>query len=276
MSPSGPAGSGGTTSLCDPASTTFGMPYLVPGLNRILGGEQGLQLSPDELTAYISASPGSFYGFDLYRARRTKRTEAFGPYEPIKELNSGTADMAPTLTANGLTIFFDALDEADLFRMYVATRPSLTAPFSAPRPLVTSVDDTQPFGGYVLPDGSAIYFHAPSLYRQALDGAKAVGPAVPVPSLDPASTYATYPVVSPDERILYYSLPSALPGGHNGVWMARRASTGASFGSQVELSAINDTGHNFPAWLSPDGCRLYLIRVTDELKSFHYIAERSP
>lgn len=250
------------------------MPYLVPGLNRMFGGEQGLQLSPDELTAYISATPGPFEGFDLYRARRTSRTEAFGPYEPIRELNSARAEMAPTLTADGLTIFFDAQNDADLFRINVAVRASLTSPFSPPRPLVTSVDDAEPFGGYVVPGGSAIYFHAPSIYRQALDGPAAASPAVAVPSLDSAWPLATYPVVSSDERIIYYTLPSALDGKHQ-VWMATRPNTSGSFASQVELSAINDAGENFAAWISPDACRLYLIRVMPQ-GSFHYVAERSP
>jgi hypothetical protein len=73
--------SDGTTVTCDPTAP-FGDVLLVPGLNRDLGTEQAIHLSPDELTAYVSTGV-SWVQAHLSVATRTSTTQPFGRLVPL-------------------------------------------------------------------------------------------------------------------------------------------------------------------------------------------------
>ena len=82
----------------------------------------------------------------------------------FRHINTDRLEFAPALTADELTLYFTRVDREALeegvaagFGLYVATRPSKTAPFSPPERI-------EAISGYVeaptvTPDGCGLYFH---------------------------------------------------------------------------------------------------------------------
>jgi WD40-like Beta Propeller Repeat len=73
------------------------------------------------------------YG-DLIRAVRATDTAPWIVVGPIAELDSNVGDSDPTLSADGLTIYFDTYREGAERRIYTATRPERGAAFGAAVP----------------------------------------------------------------------------------------------------------------------------------------------
>ncbi len=98
--------------------------------------------------------------FQIYRALGSSGT--FGNAIAVTELNtSSSSEIMPVLAADGLTIFFssDRIDgSASGFDIWMARRPSLTSPFSAPtkvQELNSSGNETM---GSLSVDGCRVYF----------------------------------------------------------------------------------------------------------------------
>jgi len=99
------------------------------------------------------------HGLDLFEATRSDRTAAFGQPVELAGLNSDVDEVAPTLSPDGLEIFFASrrLGGPGGTDIYTARRPALDQPFSAPVlvPELTSArDDT---GLRLASDGVTIY-----------------------------------------------------------------------------------------------------------------------
>ena len=74
------------------------------------------------------------HGLDLFEATRPSRSAEFGAPVELHELNTDNDDFAPTLSADGLEIFFASrtIDHAPTDEIYTARRPALDRPFDAP------------------------------------------------------------------------------------------------------------------------------------------------
>src|SRR5262249_30317000 len=57
---------------------------------------------------YSSDRPGGLGSYDLWLATRASFDEPFGSPIPLAEINSSSNDYSPTLTADGLTIYFSS------------------------------------------------------------------------------------------------------------------------------------------------------------------------
>lgn len=106
--------------------------------------ELGPSLSADGLVIYFASSlhPGPDYPdgeYYLYSAARDSIHDDWGIQQPLPiELNQG-GDSGPSLSSDGLTLFFTRGDEngpALLADIYTATRDSLDTPWGSPRPLI--------------------------------------------------------------------------------------------------------------------------------------------
>ena len=119
-------------------------------------------ISADGLTLYVArdSDPGEGLDIDLYRLQRPDRESPFGPPEPIVELNSPWKDGSPTVTADELTIYFHSDRDGNIGTddIWMATRPSREAPFSAPMPVPNVTSDSQELTPSVTPDNRRLYF----------------------------------------------------------------------------------------------------------------------
>lgn len=228
-----------------------------------------VSFSSDELTAYISSDrSGSIGDYDEWISTRAQRDATFATPTPLQSLNSAAADGRISVTADGLTAFFDSNPSggAAAYDIYVATRASTTAEFGSPS-LVSVINDTAAIDTSVdiSRDGRTIYFarrHGDSLDYKLFRANRSstempFGVAAEVGELN-ASGDAADPVLSADGLTIFFS--SRRSGGQGGydIWMAKRSTVMDGFGLPVNVQEVSSTVNDWPSWLSNDGCRLYI------------------
>jgi len=145
-----------------------------PGINLgpVVNGpyDEGFPaVSPDGLELYFSgwnrdARPGGFGRADLWVTRRETRDAEWG--EPVNlgpTVNKASFDARPSLSADGLLLFFesDRHDGHGSVDVYFMRRATLSDPWSEPRNLGMQVNG--PYSdenGVISPNGSTVYFHS--------------------------------------------------------------------------------------------------------------------
>ena len=262
----GPGDGGGDANQgprCDP-SKPFGEPMMVlEGSFRI---DQSARLSPDELTlTYASYGHDGVNGqTELFVATRASTSVPFENPTKIAELSTSESESFPTVTADGLTIYYQGkLDDAG-YGTLRATRPSTTSPWGAPT-MLAGLDLSMI---YVAPDGTRLYgvkdlpggppYNADLHYVDLPydGGASQVIPGTASGGLQ------YWPVMSADGLTLFYSYPMLNPYRWE-LGVAKRATTSDPFGpvtKVAELDTVAGADENAD-WVSPDGCTLYIRRV---------------
>jgi hypothetical protein len=274
--------------VCSP-SKPFGAPLIVPGLN-LLGTNSSARFAPDELTAYFgnlrAVDAGGTGNYEIFTASRGQRSAAFGTARALPGINSATAsDYDPVLTADGQTLYFGSTRTQAMDRIFVSVFIPITSNFSAPASIDSisqaadagatapaTLDALQP---YVLPDNTTLYFGSTragtrDIYR-ATRSTAGFSRATAVAEINTTSI-EQFPTVSADELVIYWgsNRTDAGRGGFD-VWMATRDSTAVPFGNVRNVTEVNTPTDDFPSWISPDGCRLYLTT-----RAGLSIAERAP
>jgi hypothetical protein len=111
-------------------STFDGVAFTTPTPVPELATEDigGAALSPDQLELYYN---NQLQPFAIRRARRASTTAPWVVEGIVSELRSATNDGFPTLSPDGLTIYFES-DRDGNAKIYSAVRPTLGAPFGSP------------------------------------------------------------------------------------------------------------------------------------------------
>jgi hypothetical protein len=195
----------------------------------------------------------------------------FGEPEPVAGLGfSDGAEWGPSLTADGLTLFFahETSEGADLYR---ATRPDRGVTFSTPVALTdlnnADADEGTPF---VSNDGLRLYFYSNragglggrDLYvatRSSL--AAEFTSALPLANVN-SSASDHLPRLSSDELTLWFTSSRAEGVGGADLWMASRTSRDAAFGTPTLFEAVNGSSGEESGNLTEDG----LVLVFDSTR----------
>jgi hypothetical protein len=235
--------------------------------SAFLGSRADARLTADELTIYLTSNS------DLFVANRAVRTDSFSTPLAKSELNSSALDSHPSVTSNGLTIFFDS-QRAGVSHVYSASRASTANPFGAPQQ-ETAVDVGGNAGQpYLLPAGTVAYLRAEAapgdgqIFKTIRSGG-AFGAPIVQASLN-SSFDESDPVATADDLTVFFS--STRTGGTEGgrdIWVAQRSSTAVPFGAPRNLQELNTFEDERPSFVSADGCRLYFGRGDGM-----YVAER--
>ncbi len=111
---------------------------------------------------FSSTRAGGAGSSDIMRATRATATGPWNPPTFVTEINSSGADSAPSLTADGLQLFFYSTGwgnpSGNNNSLFVATRPDLNTPFGTPT-LVTEFSNTNTHRDCDIgPDGLTITF----------------------------------------------------------------------------------------------------------------------
>lgn len=227
----------------------FGAASLVPDVNSG-ASERTATLTADELLLCLeSGRPSGTGSDDIWCGTRASRTDGF-VMSNLTSVNTPSADFSPTLTPDGLVIFFASDRGGPTLQVYSASRAQRTAPFGTASPVPALAGSSDQADTSVV--GGNIYFDSDKSGN--FDIFVSTGGAAPV-SLDSVNTAAGEytPVVSADELALYFNR-----GGLDGdIYVARRTSTAHSFGAPTAVTELNTTFGEWPHWMSPDGCRLY-------------------
>lgn len=245
--------------VCNPTSA-FGAPVLVPSLNTS-GDEGAPRFTADELQAVFNRTNAGSSDSDLYTANRATASAAFGSAVLMTAESSTSQDYNPTVTGDGLTLFFDSTRAGA--HIYVATRSSTVATFGAPSQAAninSGSADVQPF---VTSDGGELWFTSNrpgglgsyDIYRSAKAG-NAFGTPEAVVALNSASD-EILPVLSADKLTVYFASNRAGGPGLTNIWTAHRSTATDGFPTPTLVTELSSNAIDYPGWISPDNCRFY-------------------
>lgn len=239
-------------------------------------------LSADELTIYVSSNrDGGQGGYDVYVAVRDDITAPWGELLPFA--GSAVEERGPALTANGLTMYVGMAGVGLLdYDIAVATRANELAEWSAFVP-VAGINDPDAIdrAAWIDVDDALIYFETYrdgtlDLYRSERREGSVFAPPEPIGELNTAAEEGS-PVLHDDGHVLYFASNRAGGVGDYDVWVAQRESLDDGFGEAVNVAEVSSAWIDWPTWISPDGCRLYIgSRRPDGGDYDLWLAERTP
>jgi hypothetical protein len=258
------AADGPAKTVCDPLAP-FG-PWVSLGAQVQSGLTGGLgRLSIDELDFYFSATTPGSTDYNLYVSQRSTRSASFGAPRPLTLLNSNDFDADPSISTDGLSLWFESNRAGAGFAVYVATRPNLMSEFGAPglaNGLNTTVNITNSIHPFITSDNSEIWFVSDrpggmGLFDiwQAKKSSSTFLPPQVMAALN-SSNEDWLPVLSADKLTLY--LQSTRSGGPNyDVFRTQRSTVNDGFPAPVLVPELNVDNHHFVSWISSDNCRIY-------------------
>lgn len=259
---------------CDP-TMPFDAPTPVPGLagRSVISA----RVSPDEKTMLVSFENGSPTDYEIATATRSKTTDpfAFGAVLPV--VNSPHAEYWPTLSADGKVLFFEsdrsrARNDAGVYevgssRIWTTSRSDVAFDFDEPRlQTLFDIDGTEA-APFLQAKGRSLYFASLArpglgsldLFVAEIDPSGIVGEVRNLATVNSA-TSDNAPVVSFDDRELYFARPDDLGNDSiRDVYVARRSTPADGFGKSERVPALSSNYDELPSWVSPDGCRVYLV-----------------
>jgi hypothetical protein len=267
-----------------------------PGLTTVMATWlSGLRLSEDYLTGYFGAAgrSDSAGGVDLYTTTRATFGGPFVDVQPLpgSGINTEEDESCPSVRGDGRLLVFERGPSGygALHHLHYATRASTSSPFAYVGPLDGVNDptahDQNPF---LREDGQVLYFASTrgsaatgfDIYRASWDGAR-FGAPVPVAELN-ATADDFSPIVTPDDRTIYFSSSRPGPDGSASqrVWMARRDSPDHPFSAPTIVGTFDVAGTESPTFVTRDQCVLYFaVYVVDTQYpyglTFQYVAERT-
>jgi len=224
-------------------------------------------------TATAADSPGAA-GFQV--------AGDWGPAINIKELNTVRQDSAPSISPDGLTLYYarDNNDPEGKTDLVVSRRPDRSSPFGAPVSLGVGVN-TSAFEGQpsVTADGLEIFFVRSQgewldndLYHATrASTSEPFGTAQPLSELNTTSADA-YPYITPDVLTLYYTYQGP-DSAQSDIRMATRPNRQSPFGASKFVSELNTPEYEVSFSLSADGLEGYLSR-RDDTGTFLYQVRR--
>jgi hypothetical protein len=269
--------------LCD-VDKPFAAPTLITEISTS-GTEQGFRLSSDYKTAFFGSNrDDADGGAGIWTA---SRSDLKSPFMSISKLttvslpNSGD----PSITGDGLTLFFGASTSGLPSDIYVAARSTTAAQFLNPAPTAgvnSSAEDEQPF---IREDGQVLYLVSAKSGTLGLYRATATASGFNTPTEISELTTAsgeTNPVVTPDDLVIYYSSNRTDGNAVGGldVWVATRASAGATaFGVPRNVAELNTTNDDKVTFVTRDRCSVYFQRnvtVAGVTTRSVYVATKTP
>ncbi|MBA3397882.1 MAG: PD40 domain-containing protein [Deltaproteobacteria bacterium] len=208
---------------------------------------------------------------DLFRATRADASMPWSAPMPVVELNTAGTELRPSVSENGLTIYFSRgpLGDRDIF---VSTRPSRTATWSPPDRL--ALDLNQPgsdeLAGWSSPDGLTLLVESSvggshDLYLATRAAVGESFTSAPFAELNSSSNDGAA-WATPDGRAIVFESNRTQT---TAIWEANLEDDVWYLHHHVELDTARTDG---TPWLSPDGNVIVFSRTTttDDL----YLATR--
>lgn len=247
----------------------FNPPTLVSMLNAPQVKSWG-RLTGDELTIYFQSSGNT--GAQIFASQRASRMDAFGAPSLVIPGDNTNLNYDPMISLDGLTLVFcsereGGLGARDLFVASKATGFGVATPLTV---VNSSGDEAQP---YFSPSNAALWIGRDNDLVVARSNGTTFMAPVPLVDLNTASE-EQFPVPSIDSTYIYFS-SSRGGGSSNHIFFSERPTVSSSFGTPTAVTEVNASGEDFPTWLSPDGCRLYLTSSRGGALDL-WVAERTP
>lgn len=249
----------------------FGPPRIVP-VTTAVGMPRGGKLSPDELVFYFSGFSGS--GFvSIFESRRNSTQDDFQTRDAITALNDPSAsDERPSLTADLNAVVFDSNRDAGTGpgpRLFYAVRPP-GGQFGAPV-LVPGVNASMERDAFVLNGGRVLYWTSERelmparVFRAAGVDPFAYGTVAAVGGVNfgAPTDFNGAPVLTPDERVIYFSHGPADVNGNHEIYRATRDDPQQTFSTPQLVTELAHPAYDAPTWIAPDECVIYFYSTRD-------------
>ncbi|HEY8073827.1 MAG TPA: hypothetical protein VIF62_06955 [Labilithrix sp.] len=206
-----------------------------------------------------------------------------GPFGPILPHDSDAGPtpvlLFPSISKDGLVLYYAAFfpppSQTDIpsSAVYRAHRPSMGEPFDDYEPVLPA--SNMDFDPYLVVAANALYWRHVDptngnirIMRYALDQT-----ADPTVVFETSSTDVTNPVVSADEKALWYTDDR---GGTRDIFVTTRPSPDVPFPAGTRVDTVSTATHNEEAsWISDDQCELvYTRHDADEQTTTLWSAKR--
>ncbi|MEO7111348.1 MAG: hypothetical protein ABI183_12990 [Polyangiaceae bacterium] len=251
---------------CD-LSKPFGPPVPLANLDTTQQ-EDSIWLTPDFLSAYVSATRPDSGGYDLFTTSRGALDAKFGALQtlagPINTFASQQRE--PLLTGSGLTLYYTDTVSGK-YQMYASTRTSTSVSFPTGQLLSInnssynettswiSADDLTMLIQSTRGDGSNLHLYSATRTSTSVDFGSLTTAGLPNSSSEDSNA-----VMTPDQLRIYFGSTRVGGRGAYDVWTASRASATDGFGIATVVTELSTGGTDYPTWISPDGCTVYLAQ----------------
>jgi len=228
-------------------------------------------ISADGLSLYFSSKRSGEWA-DLWV---TTRPTVSDPWDPPVNLgppiNSASTEDTPSISADGLTLYFSSYRPSGKMDIWIATRQTTDDEWGAPVNLGPTINSSAlDWSPSISADGLELFMHSdrPSSYggdelwvaRRETTNDEWGSPVNLGPTVNSRSLDAT-PSISADGLLLFFQ--SNRPGGYGGpvdIWVTSRPTTYADWGTPVNLGPVINSSHfDGNPTISADGSTLYFV-----------------
>jgi hypothetical protein len=254
----------------------FGPVVELASLNEPNIRSVNLSLTGAERTAFFCLIRTIDSGLDqtTWTASRAQTDQPFGAPILVNGINFGGAGASacdPSISDDGLTLFLASTGGVSNVPpdLYSTTRSTTASDFGAPVKLANLNAPQDDLAPHVSSDGLEIFFTSDRssgfhIYRATrADTTSAFSPPQIVTEIT-SSAQELASVVTRDGLRIFFSSTRTDGGAKGGrdVWTATRTAPGQPFTNLQPVAEINSSQDEFPTWISPDGCRLYVTAGT--------------
>ncbi|HMA96284.1 MAG TPA: hypothetical protein VKP30_26535 [Polyangiaceae bacterium] len=268
------AGSGGVSDAststnggapCSPGA--FGPPEPITGLLPEGFSYSSPSLSADGLSLYFSAAKPGEGEEDIYVATRSSRTNGFYPATALTEINSTAADGTPSISSDGMTLFFSSTRPGSSGGrdLYSARRANKNGLFGDVRPVTvlnSTADDTFPS---ITADGLTLVFSSTRsgvtdlFIAQRQDVAGKFAAPVALDRVNTTDYREERATLSRDELTIYFVSDRSNGLGDRDIWYATRSSVESAFANVRNLTSVNSQYRDVDVALSADDQEMYFV-----------------
>jgi hypothetical protein len=261
---------------------TFGEPTNLGPLINTEAHECFSTISSDGLELYFFdlyfVRPDGFGGMDMWVIRRSSVSEPWS--EPVNlgaPINSEYDDAKPSLSADGLTLYFSSNRPGGYgeFDIWTCTRASVSDPWGEPVNLGDTINsEYDEIFPCISADGLELYFNEWEVFRPDGYGEGDIYVAKRATTDDPwgepanlgevvnSTEYDSCPYLSPDGLLLFFH--GWRPGGPGpeDMWVSSRSNTSEAWGTPIPLpTPINSRQIDGCAGISSDGSTFYFASM---------------
>lgn len=239
-------------------------PQFLPQISS--GADYEATISSDGLDLYISSERDGFAETDIYHSNRASVNQPFPAPVRVDEVSVPgyeQHDGAPSLSANKLRLYFARANGHGPGDLWVADRPNSAASWNPPVPIASlntagreqkiTVTADELHAVFTTDRSDALQFWIAS--RNSIDE--------PWQNLEPIEALSDYAPrscsLSPDGLTLFLTAIGPTGLGSYDVWVSKRASVFAPFGSPVYLPTLSTPYPDLGISISSTGTEIYLV-----------------
>jgi len=267
------------TAACD-RNSPFDLPqnFHIRGADgvELWGNHTSARFSADESTVYLGVISATS-GWDIVKGTRIS-TGSYAAAEWVSELNTNRTERWASLSSDGKTMYFaQALADVDNTRIFWTTRPNTSAAWG-PAKEVAGLPPGWLDTPYLHHDNELWFNYNADIYRAIVTNGDAHGTAVAVNELNQAGADDSAPVLSADGLDIYFATTRGTSPLNTDIWTARRTSSNEAFPAphRIDDPLMALDVDDWPTWISPDNCRLYMASDRVDRRRGIWVATRRP